>query len=370
MTVYAVDGSSYSNINAACSAIESGHNYVNDGIADIQVSITSADTTPVTVGQANAETASASAYIRIEVTSAAKHAGKWNTSKQRLDVSSGSHCLRIQEHYVHLKNLQIKQSSSTTSAECIRVEQYWSNTVIEKCILITNNTSQQDCIYAGGYGIGATFIFDTLCILGGSSARACIHAQNYTGSGTQTWHIEHCTLDAAGGSAALAGAQASSATTTIHCWNTAGFFAGGLYYDYVQGLGYPESDFVDGARANISEDTSATAAFGATGNYSSVTVKDEDTSGDSLYLTDITTARPNRDYQLLEGTTATNIAVDAAVSGATQDSRVDLDYDIAGNPRPATYTDRDIGAFEVVAGGGGGGGTILPMSHYNYGWMH
>ena len=346
---YDVNGSDFTSINAACTEIEASHDYDTDGIANVNVSITTADTTLVTIDSASAGTPSSSAYIKIEATAAARHGGHWVTDKQRLDTTANGHSMVIDEQFVHLKFLQIKQSrTSETSHECIRVLSGANSCLIEKCVLINREgLSQNDCIYTGNWALDPLTIFD--CAMQTiTSERACIMLQNFNGSSSQVIHVEHCSLDADGAPSALGARDNSSGTQTVNVYNTLGFFAATADFD--SDLGGGAADLVDGNRGIMAEDTTATGEFGSgANNFDGQTVSVTDAAATEILVVSLTAG--SKDYQLLAGVNSADNAIGNAISGATQDSRIDLTVDIAGNPRPGTYTDRDCGCFEVVAGG-------------------
>jgi len=75
-------------------------------VAKIDGTWTSPDTTPVTI---DGWTTDADHYIRIYTTETARHNGKWDESKYRLevDLSAGQAGLRIQEPHVRIEGIQI-----------------------------------------------------------------------------------------------------------------------------------------------------------------------------------------------------------------------------------------------------------------------
>ena len=305
-------------------------------------------------------TASITSYLKIEATDAVKHDGTYNTSKARVrGTTDAEHVFNITDNFVHVKNLAIFQDSSPgTSDECIRLapSSTMINALIEKCVFRTANIEDMDCIYAGYVDITSAYVFDCVFRVGGANARSAINAQLYaTGQTlTQNWYIEHCTVDCNGSTDFGAGfeggitawAQDSTNTANMSVNNCAVFDPGTgiLCYNEYDG-GAMSGTIAWSGDGNISSDTSAETEFGATINFDSVTMRTADSSGEQYRVTDLTAGA--EDYQLLAGATGTDVAIGGAVSGATRDARVDLTLDVAGNARPTTYTDRDIGAFQT-----------------------
>lgn len=364
---YNVNGSTYTSINAACAAVESSHDYGSDGMANINVSITTQDTTPVTVDGASAGTASSSAHIRIEATSAAKHSGTFSSSKQRVEsTSTSAHTMQINESWVHLKYLQVNRQAGGTSYECIRVNSGADNVLIEKCVIIAYGTTDHDCVYTGNWDVANLNIFDCNLQGGGNASRSCVQLQPYTASNgnTQNAYIEHCTMTHYDGNAADEGGIVSYVATG----NTVTISA---YNNLIRGSGTASAEAVNdfdsgthnwSGQGNIGDDTSITSLLGATNNTNSATFSDSDVGGTDVLVTDDTDQRENNDFQLLDGTSSTDVAVAYAISGATRDSRIDLTKDITDNARPTAFASRDVGCFQVAGwvdpGGGPTAGTL------------
>ena len=285
-------------------------------------------------------TPDATNYIKLSADSDSRHDGTYNTSKARIrGNSSGTHVITISEDYTYLNYLAIAQQTAGDSDECVRITSGTTDVLVEKCVFaLLAEISNQDCIYAGDWGMSAS-VFDCAFYVG-PNARAGIHAQNYQGSGSQTWHIEHCTIDASGAAGGIHGRDDSSGSTTMNVDNCAVFDAGTADYQTTGGTTWS-------GQGNIGSDTSCTARLGTTNNTNSVSLVSSDQAGNIHLVTDLTVN--SEDYQLVAASTGTNSAVDNAVSGATQDARIDTTVDIAGNARPGTYTNRDSGAFEIAA---------------------
>jgi len=349
---YLVNGSAFTSIDLACAEINSTGDYA-DGIQDVIVSITTADTTEVDVLPASAGTADISNYIRIEATSGARHDGTYNGSKQRLETAGSTHSLIVAEDFVHLKFLAIKQTGTGSSTECIRINDGSNDLLVEKCVLVPNdNNNSQDGIYANG-DIDNVRIFDTVITFQGTGGRACIHAQP-TGSQVQVFDIEHCIIDVNGSGAqqggGIVGDENNTSNLTLNIDNTIAFDAdsGNGALDYAPESGTPTWS----GQGNASGDTSCQTQLGTTNNLDSQTVSVTDEAGTEILVTNLTTG--SEDYQLIDGASSSDTMIGNAIDGGDRDSRADITIDIAGNPRPGTFTDRDSGAFEVIVAAAGG----------------
>lgn len=347
--VYAVPGT-YSTINAACTEIEASHDYDTDGIADVQVNTTTLDSQTVSVGAASAGTPSITNYIRIEALSAVKHDGTYNASKQRLEVAGPNQCIAVNEEFVHLKNLAIKISGTGANDLVMSISPDADDLVVEKCILVVNTGTGQGGIRIGNSQL--TFsLFDCVLKSVGSGSQFLLNFNNTSGSNTTTGNIEHCIFDGNGISAANGGGITStegvSAGNVINIDNS-------YFFDCETGSSSTFADLSGSAtwsgQGNATSDTAAHTFLGATNNLNTQTVSITDEAATEILVTNLTTGSEN--YQLIDGASSTDTLIGNAIAGATQDSRIDITVDCAGNARPGTYTDRDSGAFEVVAAGG------------------
>jgi len=345
----------YGTINEALTEIEASHSYTDDGIADIVVKDSFSDSAAnIVISTAFAGTASATAYIRIGVNAANRHSGHWDTAKHYItrNPATGGHIIEIDENYVHLRHLQIKTLGTGGSEECIRIMSGATNFLIEKCYLESNNITQQDCIYGGGYSVSG-FVFDCVMVQGGSGARGGIHAQNYQGTGSHTWNAEHCTINGNGASATPAGGMLtqdqSSGTVTINGYNNLVYgnvtpSGGNDCYDYTANCSWV-------GKGNISGDETAISRFGGTDGVDQYINAEVDADNDSGTDVQITTVDVN--YQIIDGAD-NGWGIGSFETGSTRDGREDADFDIAGNPRPGTPADRDAGAFQHIIAAAGG----------------
>lgn len=121
------------------------------------------DTTSFTV---DGSTTDATRYMEIVAPTSDIHAGIYNTSKARLEVSAGfSTPLTIADDYFRLTGEQIFRNSASGDRSCIEVQS--SNVRLERCILKSTGTGgTTTCIFASGGGancwVSNTLIYDCL----------------------------------------------------------------------------------------------------------------------------------------------------------------------------------------------------------------
>ena len=106
-------------------------------IAKIDGAWSAADTTAVVITD---WTTSASNYIRIYTTEAARHDGKWNEGKYRLENSATAEVLDINENYVRIEGLQLNQASVSNNRKGIEFNLSTSGTDIRISHLIVRRT--------------------------------------------------------------------------------------------------------------------------------------------------------------------------------------------------------------------------------------
>ena len=109
----------FGGINFGASGCSAGNLVCANKIAVAQIdgAWSSADTTPVLI---DGWTTDATRYIRIYTTPAARHDGKWNTSKYRLEVPSGD-VLRIYDNHVQVEGIQVRTTAATSSSREVQV---------------------------------------------------------------------------------------------------------------------------------------------------------------------------------------------------------------------------------------------------------
>lgn len=115
-TVY-VDGTTSSGHYATLQAAITGEVSANAnlvtmaGVLNIEISMTSADTTAVDI---TGFTVNSSYYVNIYTTSAARHSGKWDTGKYRIELSGEATGIKIQTPYTRIAGVQVKITTSAS----------------------------------------------------------------------------------------------------------------------------------------------------------------------------------------------------------------------------------------------------------------
>ncbi len=364
----ATSGADHTTIASAMAYIVSNFTYGTTDVATIQlVAAEEFNESNIVLGGVGG-TESATTYLRIEADSGSRHDGTYNTGKARVrGNTNGQHVFQISDDYVHIRYLAIQQDSTGASDECIRLLDGLNDVLIEKSVIeLDNGTDQQDCIHASHIDVTDIRIFDCVFKLN-TGNRAAINGQAYSGASAknQSYHIRHCTIDCDGAgwdnSASDPGAfeggisgraDHASSVVTFNVDNTACFDAGNGALDYNTNVGsFNDGTVTWSGQGNVGSDTSCKTELGATNNLDSQTLSITDEVATEFLVTNLTGG--SEDYQLVDGASSTDNSIDNAIDPGAGDSRVDLDLDIAGNARPGTYTDRDTGAFEVVAAAAG-----------------
>jgi len=359
-TVTVGSGLDYASMNAAITGLETGgaheHDFASDGIAKVSIEDSFEDLAVVDIWHPNFTGGSSSNmtnYLLIE-TNAANRTHKEDNTQYYMGADPGSMSAQIEIEfpYTHLKWVQcIQHDDSGSSDENIRIAADSDHTLIEKCCLKIENTGSQDCIYSGNWALDEVSVYDCVLYRPGTGPRTCLHAQVYSGSDTQTWRVEHCSLNCkdadSSNEGGLACVPSSGATVNMHAWN-----------NLVWGVNtaFSAENFKDdGAgtvnwtgQGNVSSDDTCIINLGSTNNQDDAVVDADNDSGTDVQITTV-----DLDYQLVDGAD-NGWALANAVDGATRDSRIDTTVDIAGNARP-TYASglRDTGAFQITAAAGG-----------------
>jgi len=289
--------------------------------------------------------------VILTVDPSVRHSGVSGTGHARIRGSSaGQHVFNILDSFTIIEFLDIQQDSFGASDEGIRVGSSTANVsevIINSCIVHSPSPNvDQDGVYIGNWSSSVRLVN---CIIYGFR-RAGLHAQNYSGSGTQNWHVDLCTIANCGSSGELeSGAinsrTGSTATNNITVYNTAG--VGTL-------AGYDDFSILDSGTTNWSgsynavSDLSLTARGLTTGSQEELILFDLPQATGRFFLVN-ELASGSEDFLLLDDS-ATNIPYQNGLdrSGSEPTSRVDFSIDIAGNSRLGSTP--DIGASEFPSG--------------------
>jgi hypothetical protein len=142
-SVWRLNSSNYWTITGATTTDELGASPI--AIAKIDGSWIASDTQAVTITDWTTDNDN---YIRVYTTSAARHQGKWDEEKYRLNETSGSGIsLEIKEHYTRIEGLQLHSSSVYST---LKVQTYGDGVQISHCIFKCNIWQQfSACVYFG-----------------------------------------------------------------------------------------------------------------------------------------------------------------------------------------------------------------------------
>ena len=291
-------------------------------------------------------------YVQVTVDSSNRHAGVFDTGKARVvNTSSGTHCAVISTDFSFISWLQLHQDSAGSSDEGIRITSGINDVLIDYNIIIHDNgNSSTDGIYAGNWAMDASISNNIIYGWG----RGSILGQNFSGSNTQTWSIDHCTIlqSATAGSADSGGITNradSSATTVMNVFNT-----------FVGDTQSADEDFVEtdngthtwtGTHNGDTDDTSSTTAGLTSGQTNLTTADTSQGSGSFFVVKDLTGG--SEDYRLLNNTDAGNLALGNGTNriGSEPDARQDFTTSIDGGTRGAVT---DIGASQLSTQAAGG----------------
>jgi hypothetical protein len=353
-------GADYTNVADAISWMQSNHNFDTDGIATIQIVDSAEYNENITISGISG-TPSATAYLKLTVSSGNRHSGAAGTGHARIRGSSnGSHVITCSLNYTVIEYLEIQQDSTGISDEGIRLTYGVSDVVISRCIIWTDqNVSDQDGVYTGNWP--ASYSIDNCIIYGWN--RGGIHLQNYNGASSQTVNIDHCTLYDCGALDTDEGSIVSRATdsgssNTLNIYNTASLDAGVAGRDFFDNTTSGTTTWT--GSNNACSDTSLTSVGLTTGAQESLTTSATTQSSGSYFVVNSLTAG-SEDLTLLDDA-AGNLAYGNGVSrsGSEPDSRQDLSLDIEDNSRSATP---DIGASEYTVDVGGSLSIPIAMYH-------
>ncbi|MCR4322624.1 MAG: hypothetical protein NUV61_00870, partial [Candidatus Azambacteria bacterium] len=128
-------------------------------IAQIEGAWTSPDTTPVTI---NGWTTDATHYVKIYTTSEARHTGKWDNIKYRLESGNwGAHIIDNQQNYTRIEGLQILHSGGGDSSSGIYSVSY-AGVVVKDAIVKKTSTSIGEGIKIVGTSAGSSGVVNSV----------------------------------------------------------------------------------------------------------------------------------------------------------------------------------------------------------------
>lgn len=283
------------------------------------------------------------------------HDGLYDESNNhyRLVTSSG-HCITVNNIGFIVDGVAVVQSGTGSSDECVRISSTGTHT-FKRCILqTTSDTSDQDGIYRTD---GAITVNIENCVLY-RFGRAAIHSQSVSGTHTQTWNINSCsifdctTFDSGGNENDGGGVGVLSSNSGLTC-NV------NIYNSYVmQGdVDGGSADFNEfgststvtwGISFSIDSDNSiASRDGGGTGNLASRTIRTSTSGGDELLVVNITD--DTQDLHLVDD--ATNNDAQDAHSDTAEEGLTLPTLDIDDETRDTASNKIDIGADAFPASG-------------------
>lgn len=299
-------------------------------------------------------TPTSSKYCLFTAAAAVRHEGKYDETKALIKKTNGADPTphEFSEDYVHVKWCQFSTSAGNSFETPFRFHNVSSNIItdciIEKCVVRADHTNVGSLVGSRLESCDAMYAFDLVIDGGGYTTNNPygIVADHTSGTNDVSIHVEHCTIYNVGyrGMQFLAPA---SGTHVLGVYNNVVVESSNV--DYAADADWD----TENGEGNISSDGTATSVWGSgNGNTNDVTVTDIDhASPNSIHYVQSIAGSPefSEDLQLLEAVNGDNAARANAQTGATRDSRIDITVDCAGNPRPATFTDRDCGALQVIA---------------------
>lgn len=335
---------------------ESGGNY--DTLAAALSNAAPGDTIEISGTWSGDDTAActvADDNITIEAVGDSRHPGyvESSPSHYRLAVD-GSHCITVNNTGCTIEGLVIKQAGTGGSDEGIRMAKDGGTlTVKDTIIWASNNTEDQDGIYAGP--INCTINLEQVIIYG--FGRAGCNSQMYgTCNDTQTWNLNSCVLWNNGrynsindGGGIVGRTDDEDTTQNINIYNTISIGndtqASDDYHIYVgAGAGGAKNwdihDSIDGDNSIASCDASASGCLASRTETDSA----DPGEGDWVIFEDITSSP----YDLRLQSDAENDAQDMHSNASGAGLNIP-DDDIVGTSRPQN-TNYDCGAFEYSSG--------------------
>lgn len=303
---------------------------------------------------------STTSYMWLTTAAANQHGGKNDVTKARWNYSGGATaaCL-LRAIGVRVSDQNISRNGVLVggSDECFRTDiSGRGDFIIERCLVWTEegvDNADMDGIYFPNVNVTGTIA--NTCVYG--FARGGIHIQNFSGANTYTIYLYHLHLTQngldAGGSDGNFLWQAGAASTA-HMYNTVIVDTPASNEEWCSTLSVQTANGSHNCRTSATEaphpawDTdNRTNWVDATAGHTDVAA-----TADSVIVANWdTTTIANMDLTPIDD--SENVILAAGVAVTAVDSRVDLSVDIAGNARPTSGTDIDIGAHQITVTGGG-----------------
>ncbi len=270
-------------------------------------------------------------------------------------ATNGNHVFTISADNVTLVGLDIEQSSTGGSDECIRVQSGGSatwNITVTDCLLKASGAADQDILHIFNETWGSVDFEN--CILWGSARASLIVQWTDNGTYTGTFNINSCTFyDQTDDSETLFGGHlavwtaSNNQTATVNIFNSIFAEADGVgsLVHYNPGPMFGVADF--NVSFCIDDDASITTVLDTGGNnLVSHTWADTDQGvGNFVIFDDIQAEGGLHDCRLTDLGNSNNKAQDSHTDSAEHGLTMPA-ADIAGTTRPQN-TNFDRGAFEV-----------------------
>lgn len=275
-------------------------------------------------------TPTSSNYVWLTASLGNRHAGVAGTGHARVhtDTASG-HAFTISSDFVRIEYLEVKLVTPGSSDECFHVNDNVNDLLLEKLYIWTDSaTSDTDGIYAAD-DADLTVVN---CILEGFD-RAGFHAQNFSGTVTQTWNLAFNSLYDNRRNIYVRAQGAS--TITLDCFNNAALAPTVTDYDVFDATSETSSDWTGSHNADSDNSIASRDA----------NVEDTiDTNTQAnLVATTVWTDPANGDFTVVSGQ---GLAGNGTASFTAGDTRADTSVDIAGTTRSNPPS---IGAFDLGA---------------------
>jgi hypothetical protein len=334
-------GKDHTTIAAAVSWFVANHDFDVNGIAVISIE-DSAEYLNETINITGiAGTATATAYLKLTVAPANRHAGVAGTGHARIRrTSSFTAGITAGEDFTVIEYLEIKHDNIAGFEQGIALATNTTNVTSSRNIIWTDGGvpgNNSDGVYCPA---GSNVVNVDNCIIYGWP-RGGINLANSLGTDVKVANVESCTLY--DNDMGIRSRQETTASNTINLYNTAA-------------LDNTTSGFTDShdtstwtGSNNASTDTSLTTIGVTVNAQESLTSADTTQSSGSFFVVNNLTAG-SEDLLLLDDA-AGNLAVGNGIDrvGSEPDARQDFSLDIVGNLRSTTVPGPDIGASEFAA---------------------